>query len=345
MNGEAHWCILGAVKGTRRQLPTLLITAIVSGLLASATHSADSPVDPESEEVWHSDEPLPINWVDSSHAYATNQAQSLTMWMDDFFGDPDYTLEQAESWARLELEDDWDQEDGHDGGLRLRGKVLLPKISTRVALVFAGEESESGDPADREFEDRVGLQLNVLDSDRSRFDATLSVGSGKLKPGVKYRNEGAIDKVYSYRYVHRLQYEDGEGFFTIPDLDLNRVISDYSVMRWSNRFAWGERTDGVEWRSRVSMRQRIFPNSEKPVAMNYFLSLNGVTRPDSYVKNYRLGFLWRRNVYRDFLFVELEPAYNLRRRLYEDERDGVWSMAVRLEISLERDLARSFSSD
>ena len=29
----------------------------------------------------------PINWVDSSHAYATDQAQALTEWMDSFFGE------------------------------------------------------------------------------------------------------------------------------------------------------------------------------------------------------------------------------------------------------------------
>ena len=67
----------------------------------------------------------------------------------------------------------------------------------------------------------------------------------------------------------------------------------------------------------------------------------GVTRPESFVKNYRLGFLWRRRIYRDYLFVEFEPAYNLRRRLYEDDRAGVWSMAVRFEIALEQELKRN----
>ena len=75
-------------------------------------------------------EPEP-NWVDTSHTYAADTAQSMTEWMDDFFGDPTYDAERAESFLRLELEDDWESEDGHDLGVKLRGKVQLPKISKR----------------------------------------------------------------------------------------------------------------------------------------------------------------------------------------------------------------------
>ncbi len=83
----------------------------------------------------------PITWVDSSHSYATEQAQALTQWMDNFFGDPIDDLEQAESFLRAELIDDWEDEDGHNFKARLRGKVQLPQISRRLDLVFSGEEN------------------------------------------------------------------------------------------------------------------------------------------------------------------------------------------------------------
>ena len=73
---------------------------------------------------------------------------------------------------------------------------------------------------------------------------------------------------------------------------------------------------------------------------NYFGAIRGVTRPDSFVKNYRLGLTWRRQVYRDFLFMELEPAINYRRRNLDEDREIVWGFVVRLEIALERDLRR-----
>ncbi|MEH6584526.1 MAG: hypothetical protein V7754_21520, partial [Halioglobus sp.] len=102
---------------------------------------------------------------------------------------------------------------------------------------------------------------------------------------------------------------------------------------------------GVEWRTRLALRQRLFEDSKRPVAINYFGVISGVTREDAFVKNYKLGVLFRRQMYRDFLFFELEPAYNLRRRQLEYEREGQWSLVFRVEIALERDLRRVRSEE
>jgi hypothetical protein len=296
----------------------------------------DLPLDPNNP---------PVTWVDHGHAVMTNQAQALTEWMDAFFGDPNYNLEQAESFLRLEAFSEWDEEDGVDLKLRLRGKVQLPKISKRLNLFFAGEEGDTLTEEERNQEDQIGIQYRVREGTRSRFDATIGWASGSLRPGIRYRNEGVIDERNSYRYIQRLQYEDGENFFTTGQVDLNHILDDDNILRWSNRAKWGDHTDGVEWRTRLSLRQARDRDARRPVALNYYGTINGVTRPDSFVKNYRLGVIWRRQVYRDFLFLEVEPAFNYRRRKLEDEREPAWSLILRLEIALERDLRRVRQSD
>jgi len=302
------------------------------------------PIAPDEEEILEEikEENIgeDINWVDDSHAYVTDQAQALTEWMDEFFGDPTYDLEKAESLLRLELIDDWESDDGHDLKVRLRGKLQLPKVSRRLNLVFSGEDSDFQDEDDRSVEDAIGLQYELREGGRSRIDLTMGLASGNLRPGVKYRSEAPIDDRHSYRFVERLQYEDGEGFYSISQLDLNRVRDEDSVWRFSTRGIWGEHTDGVEWRTRLALRKRYNPEAERPFAINYFTAIRGVTRPDSFVKNYRLGVTWRRQVYRDFLFMELEPAINYRRRNLDEDRDIVWGFVVRFEIALERDLRR-----
>ncbi len=55
--------------------------------------------------------------------------------------------------------------------------------------------------------------------------------------------------------------------------------------------------------------------------------------------------LWRRKVYREFLFFEVEPAYNYRRRNLDEDREGAWSIVLRMEIALQRDLRRVRESD
>jgi hypothetical protein len=290
------------------------------------------------------DEP-PVNWVDTSHAYATNQAQALTKWMDQFFGDPEYNVEQAESWLRIETDFEWDQDDGTDSGIRLGGQVQLPRISRRLALVFSGSQDEDLDPEERDLEDRVGLQYKISDEGRSRFDVTLGLAGGHLRPGVRYRNEGDIGDDASYRFTQRIQHEPDEGFFSTSQLDLNRALDNDSVLRWTNRGVWGEDTLGVEWRSKLSLRHRLFEDTPRPVAISYYGTVNGVTRPEQWIRNYKLGVLLRRKIYRDFLFFEVEPALNYRRRQYEDDRNLALSVVVRFEIALEKDLRRVRDDD
>jgi len=269
----------------------------------------------------------------------------MVEWMDNFFGDPDYDLEKAESFLRLEFENDWEQEEGNDFGVRLRGKLQLPKISQRVDLLFSDEDQSAADSEEREEVDTVALRYKVRETTRSRFDATMGFSSGNLKPGVRYRNEGPLNERRSYRYTQRLQYEDGDGFFTLGQADLFQVLDREDVLRWSTRLKYGDHTDGVEWRTRLSLFQRWHEDTKRPLAVNYYGAIFGETRPKSFVKNYRLGAIIRRQVYRDFLFFELEPAVNYRQETYYDDRDWAWSVALRVEIALHRDFIRKKDRD
>jgi len=292
---------------------------------------------------WEAAEPnetldLETSWLDDTHEVATDSAQALTEWMDNFFGDPQYNLEQAESQLRLKLINDWESEDGYEADVRLRGKVQLPKLSKRLNLVFAGDDSDL-DSADelRDNDDGIALQYNVKESRRSRYDLTLG-WSGGPRPGVRYRNAGSFNREDSYRFIERVQYDLDDGFESKSQLDLNRALDQNNILQWSNRIVYGEETDGVEWRSRIALRQRRNTDSDKPSALNYIASVNGITSPHSFVKNYRLALLWRRQIYRDYLFVELEPGYNFRKRNNADERDTVFSMRVNFEIALQKDM-------
>ena len=284
------------------------------------------------------DEP-PITWVDSSHDYATDRAQALTQWMDNFFGDPIDDLEQAESYLRIEFIDQWEDEDRHNFKSRLRGKVQLPNISRRLNLIFSGEGNEADiGPKERNNEDSLSLQYEFLDNKSTRFNLALGITSGGLRPGVSFRNSNTIGKHSSYRFLERIQHDNNKGFYSTTQLDFYRTIDTNDSVRWSNRIRYGEETEGEEWRSSLSLRQRYLLDTERPIATSVFVTVNGVTEPEYLTKNYTLGLLFRRQIYRDFLFMELQPAYNLRRNDANENRHGVWSILFKLEIALEKDL-------
>ena len=298
----------------------------------SEAHSGDAP------DIDDTTEP-PINWVDTTHSYATNQAQSLAEWMDGFFGDPNYDIESAESLLRLDFSNEWDEKDSWESRIRLRGKLQLPRISRRLNLVFSGEDGDQLNEEELQQEDRVALQYNVAERNQSRLDLSLGLNLKRFRPGIRFRNQGPVTEKSSYRFTQRLQWEDDEGFYTTGEVELNRVLDEDKLLRWGNRLVYGEETEGTEWRSGLSLRQRLRdPAKKKQFVVNYFTSVNGVTDPHSYTKNYRLGVQFRRQVYRKYLYLELEPSYNWRKRHVDDDRDGVWNIVMRLEIALQRDL-------
>jgi hypothetical protein len=281
-----------------------------------------------------------ITWVDSSHAYATNKAQALAEWMDRYFGDPDYDIERAESLLRLEWDNEWDEEDRYNNKLRLRGKLQLPRISQRLNLVFSGEDGDDLAEPDRNRDDEIGLLFNVGEEGKSRVDLTMGFNWDGLRPGIRYRHQGPIGRKFRYRYTQRLQWETDEGFFTTGRVNLDWARSSSRLVRWGNRAVYGEETQDVEWRTSLSMSQRLRdPHKKHQAVLAFYGSINGATDP-SLVKNYRLGAVLRRQLYRRYLFVELEPSYNLRKRDPDDQRKSMWSFILRFEVALERDLLR-----
>lgn len=290
----------------------------------------------------------PITWADSSHAYVTDQVQALTVWMDNFFGDPTYDLEKPDSLVRLEWQNTLDEEDGYKGRVRLRGKLHMPKISKRLNLIFSGKDGDKlGEDERKENTDVVGVQYSLGELNRSRVDLTLDAGTWDLRPGIRYRNQGPISTYAGYRYTQRLEYKDGEGVYSTAEVNLDRVLNENSLLRWNNQVIYGEDTDGVEWRTQLSLGQRQRPQHKKhQLVIGYFGSVQGVTDPD-YIQNYRVGMVFRRQVYRPFLFAELEPSYNLRRDTPEQSRSSAWNIILRFEIVLQQELIRKWkkSSD
>lgn len=308
-------------------------------MLLSLAVAADDSL--EEETVQRSGDADASHWVDSSHAYATNRTQALAQWMDDFFGAPVRDAERADTFVRVIAVDDWESRDGHDLKVRLRGQVSLPKISERVDLIFSGEENEQTlTEAERAAENDVGVRFNFRDSNRTRFDATLSLRSGPaLLPGVRFRYQQPISENSWGRFTQRLQYHSEDGYRALSNVDLNRALDDRSLLRWGARMRYEEDKGFWDWNTGITYRQWVRDHPRFPSAIEYYVTLSGRNDPDPFNSNYRVGVLYRKSFFREFLFYEIEPSYNWRRETFDDQRRGVLGLVLRLEVMLDDDLA------
>jgi hypothetical protein len=276
-----------------------------------------------------------ITWMDDGHAYATDRAQELTEWMDSFFGDTVYDIEKPQSLVRLEWANKWDEHEDDKSRVRLRGKLRLPQLSERLNLVFSGDDGDVLPDNDDNVGDTAGLLYEVSEKKRSRVDLTLGIDWDGLRPGIRFRNQGPISDKWGYRYTQRLEWETDEEFFTTTQFHLDHLVDEDTLVRWASRVVYGEETEGVEWRTGVSLgRKWNAGENQDPYVISYFGQVTGVTDP-SYVENYRLGMVFRRQLFRRYFFVELEPSYNFRKIDEFSKRDRAWNAVLRFEVLFE----------
>lgn len=321
----------------------LLLLLCLPSLPALAGADSDAPgrqAPPEGATVTAGEAPrdeADVSWLEASHTYASDQVQALTVWMDNFFGDPDYDLEKAESLVRISWTHEFDETDDYNGRVRLRGKLRMPRISKRMNLVFTGEDGDTLTADEQRDEaDVVGVQYTLRELNRSRLDTTIAWAGGDLRPGIRYRNQGPIGEHSGYRYTQRLEYEQDKGFFTTGDINLDRAISDSTLVRWGNRARYGEETKGTEWRTQLVLGDRRKPEDKQrgQTVIAYYAAVSGYTDP-SYIRNYSLGVVFRRQLHKRILFAEVEPTYNWRQDGDGQERYGAWNIVFRLELLLQ----------
>lgn len=334
--------------GRRALLVLPLLWMFWPGFAYTATHSdVASSSDPGSvcDDSLNCSEPKTkevsqAGWIDRRHTLMSNQADALARWLDGFFGVPRSDLEAAHSRLRVRLAHHLDEIEASDTDIGVRGKLFLPRINKRLSLLFSDQElnefEDSGnlDGLTRPNEDNssVGLQYNFWNKIQSRLDFNLGVRSG-LEPrtSVRYRQETPIQEIYLARFSQELFVRAEEGVGSVARVDLDRALSNSRLLRFANRFEFGENSDGLEWGIRVSQSKRL--GGEQGVS--YFTFINGETRPEELTTSYGLGVLYRINFFRSWLFAELEPSYAWRRDEPGDSREGAARLTLRLEVALD----------
>ena len=270
-------------------------------------------------------------WVDTSYEYVTSRTDALAVWLDSYFGTPTSDRESADTVLRLRNELVLDEDDGVDTGVRLRGKIDVPRLDRRLSLVFSeeNEEYEEVVPDSAGRNDDVGLQFRLADRGSSRLWVSLGVNNSlDLRTSLRYKHVRALGEDWRLQFGEKLYHKQEEGFGALTRVDLDYLIATDRMVRWTNQVDYGEETAGAEWGSRLSYQIRI----DSRQALSYFTSVSGQTDPDYLTRGYGVGVRYRRNVLRPWMFVEVEPAHVWRRDTLGEPREPVWMLTFRLEL-------------
>jgi hypothetical protein len=289
-------------------------------------------------------------WLDHSQERLGWSVCRATLWFDGLFGDERAITERDATYGYVQPKLDYNDHDGVDPDARFRAKYNLPLANRRFNALLGrndddddqhGDRSNQNPPGSEElpesFQDAdddwlVGLGYSPVRGSRKRLD---------LDAGVEFRSP--IDVFVQGRYrrhwflsqrdLIRLRdavfWRTDDGFGTRLNLDFERVLSGPYVARWRSSATWAQESEGVEWFEELTLFQRL----NVKTALAYVLNADGETDAEVPVKNYGFELIWRRNILREWLFIELRPGIDWRRRELEDDRELEPVMSVGLQIN------------
>ena len=252
------------------------------------------------------------------------------------------------------------REDGVDPDARFRAKFNLPVADRRFNALLGRNESEenegrqpsrdeSAEQLPQSFRDAdddwlVGLGYAPVRGARKRldFDAGVEVSTPPdFFAQGRYRRHWFLSQRDLIRARQTVFWRTDDGFGTRLNLDFERLLNAPYVARWRNGATWAQEIEGVEWWSEVTLFQRLGQKS----ALAYVLGADGATDAEVPVRSYSFEVIWRRNVLREWLFLELPTGSRVSpSRLLDDrELEPIMTSACRSTSATRTSSSRSSS--
>ncbi len=279
-----------------------------------------------------------LGWLDQTRDFSSNRADAMAQSLDRFFGVPRSDVEAAYSSLRLITESRWNENEGMDYRLRLRGTVHLPGVTERLRLIFSEDQGEGtsyynqNELLEKPRSTRLNLELNLGENDNHRIDFRVGLRSSlKLRSSVRYRYTKPLGEKYFNRFTQSLYFIDGKGFGSFSQYQLDKSFDNDQILRWSNELKAEESFDGLEWSSSLQQLWRFSDTG----GLSVFARVAGNTEHD-YTALYQVGLRIRRNFSRPWLFWELGPGYSWEKQASHLPRDGSAFLVARLEMAIGR---------
>lgn len=247
----------------------------------------------------------------------TRKSEEHSLMFDRFYGDRRMLNEHSSSSIRVSPYVVF-SEDSPRTSVRVRARLDLPRFEDRAKIVFDNMTDDrdpltevrtfsSRDPTTPDENDRsLSLRYRVLDSARYDMDAD---GGLRLdpEPVVQFRTRGRM-RWYRERSTVTLSetgfWEQDDGFGERTQLEYSRPLDENHAFKLKHTAVWSEESQGVDLGATVGLATRL--------SARRTLTLTGGagwhTHPDALVDEYVVRLTYRQLVYRDWMFVEVEPG-------------------------------------
>jgi hypothetical protein len=288
--------------------------------------------------------PEPVPFIDRAHYSIWKTLWRSAMRMDQKFGstaDESLYQQTSGSLAPALL---WDKFDGLKPRLRFQLDVPLPHLNQRLHA-FIGRVNRDEYVTERSPESGAfAKQYGPVEDDETLFgiryreprqggrfeaDAGLRIRSPLdpfVKGSYKFMRGSSENTMYAFRET--VFWQNSEKFGATSRIDVERIMKDTWLLRWTGSGTISQRTEGVRGYTALTL-MRGLPH-RRAIAAEIFTT--GEFDAPVPTENYGLKMAYRRSIARDWLVLETRVSCTFPREEISQERMTNWGVGIGFEM-------------
>ena len=285
-------------------------------------------------------------WIDRFEKQLRASGCRSALWIDRLFGPPEDLGEYREVSGNVATSLLWSEYDGFDPRVRFRVNLPLPRTNERVRAFigrtdrdeFVTERGETIGFVPRQF-GTIGEEQTLLGlgyrppsaDDGSGFDFSTGVRARfPLDPFVKtsYRMAWFDGERSAVLFKPTVFWQQSEQFGLTTRIDVPHVFTPDWLALLTASATWSERSQGA----RGYVNATVFRTLGRHGAAALQVGAEGEADAEVPVREWGVRALWRRNVWRDWLALELRTSLTWPRERRDEPREPSWGAGVGFEL-------------
>jgi hypothetical protein len=324
----------------------ILQLIVVSSLAAcAASPGADDEVpDHVDPDQVIDEEQVPL--LDRTQATVEGMVTSTAQAVDNLFGSAEVEESATVTRGRLSIGSQWDPRDGLRERLRLKARFALPAIEERASFFFG--RGDANDFVDGSSDDNIDTLPDRF-NDFQEEDWLLGIGYSRdaklrrgwsfgvgvrmktpLEPFVRatYRWNRAFGDNWLWRVEPRAFVQSRRGAGISVQNILDHVLNETWLLRSYSVVVAEEEVEGVSWTSKLVAYQSLSTKH----ALSYAVYGTGETDYEVPLRDYGLELRYRRQISREWLFVEFLTYVNWPRDFLTERRERNVGVGIEFEM-------------
>lgn len=255
------------------------------------------------------------HWMQGLHETVSNSVYQSAQWFDSFFIANDSEQQSPTTTAKIRLAWLPKSRDWSKVKTRFRVKVKLPHFQNKASLVLSDENDdelnnlplESANTDSRTDDDKFSLALNYTEDKRkdSLLNYRVGISGGDIFARIKHKRSFDINENQGFLFEPSIYYYLNDGLGAKLLLEYDYQLTSKSQFRINYSIRGSAAFSGIRWKHGLYKLKQIDETTASVWSLQVEGERNGAR--GFVIDKYTLGYRYRFNALREWLFFEIEP--------------------------------------